>query len=45
MSTIPVTWDPPVADPAEIKTRWVADPEVDVGGYFLQEEPARKLPN
>jgi pimeloyl-ACP methyl ester carboxylesterase len=45
MSTIPVTWDPPVKDPSEIKTRWVADAEIDAGGYFLQEEPARKLPN
>jgi pimeloyl-ACP methyl ester carboxylesterase len=45
MSTIPVTWDPPVKDPAEIRTRWVADSEIDAGGYFLQEEPARKLPN
>ena len=45
MSTIPVTWDPPVKDIAEIKTRWVAEPEIDGGGYFLQEEPARKLPN
>src|SRR5262245_47824113 len=45
MSTIPVTWDPPVKDPAEIRTRWVADSEVDGSGYFLQEEPARKLPN
>jgi pimeloyl-ACP methyl ester carboxylesterase len=45
MSTIPVTWDPPLKDPAEFRTRWVADPEVDGGGYFLQEEPARKLPN
>ena len=44
MSTIPVTWDPPVADPSEIKTRWVADAEIDGGGYFLQEEPARRLP-
>ena len=45
MSTIPVTWDPPLKDPAELRTRWVADSEVDGGGYFLQEEPARKLPN
>src|SRR5215510_7773064 len=45
MSTIPVAWDPPVKDPAEIKTRWVADAEIDGGGYFLQEEPAHKLPN
>ena len=45
MSTIPVTYDPPVTDPAEIKTKWVANPEPGVAGYFLQEEPARKLPN
>ena len=45
MSTIPVTWDPPVKDVAEIKTRWVADAEIDGGGYFLQDEPVRRLPN
>ena len=45
MSTIPVTFDPPVADPSEIKVRWVPDPEIDAGGYYLQEEPARRLPN
>ena len=45
MSTIPVTWDPPVKDITEIKTRWVADAEIDGGGYFLQEEPVRRLPN
>ena len=45
LSTIPVTYDPPVSDPAEIKTKWVANPEPGVAGYFLQEEPARKLPN
>jgi pimeloyl-ACP methyl ester carboxylesterase len=45
MSTIPVTYDPPVSDPSEIRTRWVANPEPDINGYFLQEEPARKLPN
>ena len=26
MSTIPMTYDPPVTDPAEIKTKWVAEP-------------------
>jgi pimeloyl-ACP methyl ester carboxylesterase len=45
MSTIPVTWDPPVTDPSEIRSRWVPDAEIDGGGYFLQEEPARRLPN
>jgi hypothetical protein len=27
MSSIPVTYEPPVSDPAEIKTQWVASPE------------------
>jgi pimeloyl-ACP methyl ester carboxylesterase len=45
MSSIPVTYDPPVADASEIKTKWIANPEPNVAGYFLQEEPARKLPN
>jgi pimeloyl-ACP methyl ester carboxylesterase len=45
ISTIPVTYDPPVADASEIKVRWVANPEPDVAGYFLQEEPVRRLPN
>jgi pimeloyl-ACP methyl ester carboxylesterase len=44
-SSIPVTYDPPVADPSEIKTRWVANPEPGIAGYYVQEEPARKLPN
>jgi pimeloyl-ACP methyl ester carboxylesterase len=45
LSTIPVTYDPPIADAAEIKTTWVANPEPGVNGYFLQAEPARKLLN
>jgi pimeloyl-ACP methyl ester carboxylesterase len=45
MSSIPVTYDPPVTDPAEIKTQWVASAEPGVAGYFLQTEPARRLPN
>jgi pimeloyl-ACP methyl ester carboxylesterase len=45
MSSIPVTYDPPVADPAAIKTHWVANPEPGINGYFLQMEPAHKLPN
>ena len=45
MSSIPVTYEPPVNDPAEIKTNWVANPEPGVAGYFLQTEPARRLPN
>jgi pimeloyl-ACP methyl ester carboxylesterase len=45
MSTIPVTYDPPVTDPSEIKTRSVAAPESGVNAYLLQEEPACKLKN
>jgi pimeloyl-ACP methyl ester carboxylesterase len=45
VSTIPVTYDPAVSDPAEIETAWVANPEPGIAGYYLQAEPARKLPN
>ena len=45
MSSVPVTYDPPVNDPAEIKTTYVANPEPGVAGYYLQADPARKLPN
>src|SRR5262245_18212767 len=45
MSSIPVTYDPPVSDPSEIKVRRVDSPEMGVNAYYLQEEPARKLPN
>ena len=44
LSTIPVTYDPPVTDPSEIKVVRVENPEPDVDGYFIQAEPARKLP-
>ena len=45
MSSIPVTYDPPVSDPSTIRTKWVPGTEPGIAGYFLQEEPARKLPN
>jgi pimeloyl-ACP methyl ester carboxylesterase len=45
MSSVPVTYDPPIADVAEIKTTYVPNPEPGIAGYFLQTEPARKLPN
>jgi pimeloyl-ACP methyl ester carboxylesterase len=45
MSSIPVTYEPPVSDPADIRTQWVANPEPGVAGYFLQAEPVRRLPN
>ncbi len=45
LSTIPVTYDPPVKDPSEIKTVEVPSPEEGVAAYKLQAEPARKLKN
>lgn len=45
MSTIPVTYDPPVLDPSELKTVTVPSPEMGVADYKLQAEPARKLVN
>jgi pimeloyl-ACP methyl ester carboxylesterase len=45
LSTIPVTYDPPVSDPSEIKTTRVTPSETGVAPYLLQEQPARKLKN
>jgi pimeloyl-ACP methyl ester carboxylesterase len=45
MSSVPVTYDPPITDPSEIKTTYVASPEPGIAGYFMQAEPARRLPN
>ena len=45
MSTIPVAYDPPVADPSELKTVAVTPTEEGVAPYKLQAEPARKLKN
>ncbi len=45
MSTIPVTYDPPIEDPSEIAVMRVDNPEPGVEGYWLQTEPARRLPN
>ena len=44
VTTIQTTYEPPVSDPSEIKVKWVANPEPGVAGYYVQEEPARKLP-
>ena len=45
MSTVPVAYEPPALDPAEIKTKLVTPTEPNVQPYRLQEEPARKLKN
>ena len=45
LSTIPVTYEPAVSDPAEIKTTKVTPSEPGVQPYLLQAEPARKLKN
>jgi pimeloyl-ACP methyl ester carboxylesterase len=43
LSTIPVAYEPPVANPSEIKTKTITPTEAGVQPYRLQEEPARKL--
>ena len=47
--SLPMAYDPPVNDPAEIKTVQVqptaADAAIGVGPYSIQAEPARKLKN
>jgi len=45
LSSIPVAYDPPAADPSQIKTRAVTPSEPGQQPYRLQEEPARKLKN
>jgi pimeloyl-ACP methyl ester carboxylesterase len=45
MSTVSVTYDPPVLDPFEVKTVTVPSPETGVADYKVQAEPARKLVN
>jgi pimeloyl-ACP methyl ester carboxylesterase len=46
---LPVEYEPPVSDPAQIKTTRVmpseADAKLGIGPYNIQEEPARKLKN
>jgi len=46
---LPVAYDPPVSDPAQIKTKQVqpsaADAKLGIGPFNIQEEPARKLKN
>ncbi|HEV3331825.1 MAG TPA: alpha/beta fold hydrolase [Bryobacteraceae bacterium] len=43
VTTIPMTYDPPVGEPAELKTMKVDSPEPGVQPYMIQAEPARKL--
>jgi len=45
LSAIPVTYDPPVSDPSQLKTKQMPSPEAGAGPYLLQEEPARRLKN
>jgi pimeloyl-ACP methyl ester carboxylesterase len=44
VSSIPVTYDPPAREASEIALRWVPGAEEGVEGYYLQQEPARRLP-
>lgn len=45
MSTIPMTFDPPLADPSQFKKKLVPSPEEGVSPYWLQEDPPRQLVN
>jgi pimeloyl-ACP methyl ester carboxylesterase len=45
MASIPVTYDPPVLDPSELKAVVVKSNETGVADYKIQAEPARKLVN
>jgi len=45
LSDVPVTYDPPVSDPSQIRTRPETTFETGVTPYILQQEPARKLKN
>ncbi len=45
VTTIPMTYDPPVKDWSELKSKEMPSPEPGVGPYRIQEEPARKLKN
>ncbi len=45
ITTIPMTYDPRVTDPSELKTKEMPSPEPGVGPYQIQEGPAHKLKN
>jgi pimeloyl-ACP methyl ester carboxylesterase len=45
VTTIPMTYDPPVKDPSELKSKEMPPPEPGVASYRIQEEPARQLKN
>ena len=45
LTASPVAYDPPIADPTELKTVEVKPKEPDRATYRLQAEPARKLKN
>ena len=45
ITTIPMTYDPAVKDPSELKAKEMPSPEPGVGAYQIQEEPAHKLKN
>jgi pimeloyl-ACP methyl ester carboxylesterase len=45
LTSIPVTFDPPVADPSEFGMELRRAPKPDLVDCFVQAEPARQLPN
>jgi pimeloyl-ACP methyl ester carboxylesterase len=45
LTSIPVTFDPPASDPAELRTQRRAAPAPDLAAAVVQAEPARRLPH
>jgi pimeloyl-ACP methyl ester carboxylesterase len=45
LTAIPMTFDPPVTDPADIGRDLRQAPEPDLADAYVQAEPARRLPN
>jgi pimeloyl-ACP methyl ester carboxylesterase len=45
LTAAPVTYDPPAAEPAELKRELRKAPRADLQDTYVQAEPARRLPN
>jgi len=45
ISHVPLTFDPPISGPGELKLRRVPAPRTGLMDGYLQQEPARRLPN
>ena len=45
LTDIPLTYDPPISDPSELKLEMHPSPDANHIPGYLQQEPARQLPN